>query len=136
MRRFIKTSLSASTVAIVACGLLTSIAIAQPLEEVTVQAKRLITTKLVRGTSSLGVPILDISVSYGVSTAGLDLKSHEGMEAMEKRVNDAAVAACEQIQRDYPDATPDKATCAKEAAGKAMSQVHKLAHAGSTNPAG
>ena len=136
MRRFIKTSLSASTVAIVACGLLTSIAIAQPLEEVTVQAKRLITTKIVSSRSSIGVPILDVSVSYGVSTAGLDLKSHEGMEEMEKRVNDAAVAACDEIQREYPNATPDQASCAKQAAAKAMTQVHRLAHADSTKPVG
>jgi len=130
-----KSPLSTAAAAL-ACAVLAGVAVAQPLEEVTVQAKRLITTKIVSRSSSLGVPILDISVSYGVSTAGLDLNSHAGMEQMEKRVNDAAVAACEQIQRDYPDATPDKATCAKEAAGKAMSQVHKLAHAGSTNPAG
>ncbi len=121
--------------AVLTCGLLSATAVAQPLEEVTVQAKRILSTKVVERTSS-GIPLVDITVSYGVSTAGLDLTSHTGFEEMQKRVNAAARAACEEISHQYPDASPDDATCAKRAAAKAMTQVHKLAHAGPIKPAG
>jgi UrcA family protein len=130
-----KRSLLVTLCAALTSGSLSAVVLAQPLEEVTVQAKRIMSTKVVERSSS-GIPILDITISYGVSTAGLDLASHTGFEEMQKRVNSAARAACEEISRQYPDASPDERTCAKEAAAKAMSQVHKLAHAGPTNPAG
>ncbi len=97
------------------------------VEEVLVQAKREMTTKLV-GKTSTGIPILDISLSYGVSTEGIDIATHAGYEEMQKRVNDAASAACEEIGRQYPGSTPDDATCARSAAKKAMKELHKLAH--------
>lgn len=116
------------------CGLLGAVAVAEPLQEVTVQAKRILSTKIVERTSS-GIPLVDITVSYGVSTAGLDLTSHTGFEEMQKRVNAAARAVCEEISRQVPDASPD-ATCARQAAAKAMTQVHRLAHAGPVKPEG
>jgi UrcA family protein len=77
------------------------------------------------GTSS-GIPILDVSLSYGVSTAGLDLATKSGATALETRVKDAAAAACKEIGQKYPDATPNEAECAKSATAKAMVKVHEL----------
>jgi UrcA family protein len=100
-------------------------AVAQNLQEVTVQGTRVVNTKTVGRTAS-GVPIVDVSLSYGVSTAGLDLASHVGAVELEKRVHDAAVAACHEIGKQYPDATPSEEDCAKAATGKAMVRVHEL----------
>ena len=45
---------------------------------------------------------------------------------MQRRVNDAAKAACKEIGHQYPDATPSDAECAKVAADKAMVRVREL----------
>lgn len=112
-------------VGIVASALIGSIAVAQNIEEVTVQATRMLSTKTAGRTAS-GVPIVDVSLAYGVSTTGLDLASHVGAMELEKRVHDAAMAACKEISKQYPDATPSEADCAKAAAEKAMVRVHEL----------
>jgi UrcA family protein len=112
-------------VATVASALIGGIAIAQNTEEVTVQGTRAVSAKTVGRTAS-GVPIVDVSLAYGVSTAGLDLASHVGATELEKRVHDAAMAACKEISKQYPDATPSEADCAKAAADKAMVRVHEL----------
>ena len=104
---------------------LSSVAVAQDVERITVQATRVMSTKTVGRTSS-GVPIVDVSVSYGVSTGGLDLSSGAGAAELEKRVSDAARTACKEIDRQYPDATPSNAECAKAATDKAMVKVHEL----------
>ena len=109
----------------VAAALIGSIAAAQNIEEVTVQGTRMLSTKAAGHTAS-GVPIVDVSLSYGVSTAGLDLASHAGAMELEKRVHDAGMAACKEITKQYPDAMPSEADCAKAAADKAMVRVHEL----------
>jgi UrcA family protein len=109
----------------VACVLVGRIAIAQGVEQVTVQANPGLTTKVVGRTSS-GVPLVDISLSYGASAAGLDLASNAGAAELARRVNDAARAACREIGRRYPDATPSDAQCAKAAAGEAMVKARKV----------
>ena len=112
-------------VGIVAFALVGSIATAQNIEEITVQGTRIMSTKTVGRTAS-GVPIVDVSLSYGVSIAGLDLASHVGAAELEKRIHDAALAACKEIGRQYPDSTPSDADCAKAAADKAMVRAHEL----------
>ncbi len=94
------------------------------LGEVMVQATRVVNTKLI-GTSS-GIPIIEVSLSYGVSVADLDLASHAGATELEQRVNGAAQAACKELGRQYPDSKPKDAECAKAAAAKAMVKVHQL----------
>lgn len=114
-------------VGVVASAWVSSIAIAQDIEEVTVTATRMVVQKPAGHTAS-GIPIIDISLSYGVSYAGLDLASGAGAIELEKRVNDAAGAACKEISRQRPidQLTPNDAKCAKTAADKAMITVHEL----------
>lgn len=128
-----KTNLVKVIVATVASALIGSIAIAQNLEEVTVQGTRTLSAKTVGHTAS-GVPIVDVSLTYGVSTAGLDLASHVGATELEKRVHGAAMAACKEISKQYPDATPSETDCAKAAAEKAMVRVHELEAAAAKKP--
>ncbi|HEV2228412.1 MAG TPA: UrcA family protein [Steroidobacteraceae bacterium] len=112
-----------------AAALVAGVALGQGVPEVKVEATRVIasgiTAKTVGRTSS-GVPIKDITLSYGVSAEGLDLSTHTGALAFEQRVKDAAEQACQDIGRQYPDATPSEAACAKAAADQAMVRVHEL----------
>jgi len=110
-----------AAVVLFACG----IAAAEDVQEVTVQATRVLSTKL-QGHTASGVPILDVSLSYGVSTAGLDLATNSGATALEGRVKRAAAAACKEIGRRYPGATPDESDCTKDAAAKAMVKVKEV----------
>jgi UrcA family protein len=114
----------------VAVGLLAGISvnaivIAQEMGEVTVQAARVV--KKTIGTSASGVPIEDVSLSYGVSTKGLDLASSAGAMELQKRVTEAAKAACKELGRQIPASTPsDDAACAKAATAKAMVRANEL----------
>lgn len=112
-------------VGIAASALISGIAIAQNTEEVKVQTKRVMNTKIVGSTAS-GLPIIEASVTYGVSVKGLDLASDVGAAELQKRVGDAARAACQEIGREYPHATPSEAECANAAADRAMVKVREL----------
>ena len=123
----------------VAIGLLavtsvSSIVVADDMGSVTVQVSRQVSEKTVGRTSS-GIPIVDISLSYGVSAKDLDLASHAGAMELEKRVADAAKAACKELGRQYPESSPGDKDCAKNATDKAMVRVHELEAAASKKPA-
>ncbi len=112
-----------------AAALIAGVAVAQSVPEVKVQATRVISSAInakTVGRTSSGVPIKDITLSYGVTAEGLDLSTHTGAVAFEQRVKDAADQACKDIGRQYPDATPSDAACAKAAADQAMVRVHEL----------
>src|ERR1039458_1615628 len=126
MRTF--TFLVAAAVGVSAAAVVSTGAVAQTMGQITVQATRNVSTKLVGSTSS-GVPITEVSLSYGVSTAGLDLATVAGAEELDKRINDAALAACKELGRQYPKSTPDNTGCAEAAAKKAMVAAHELVHA-------
>ncbi len=102
-----------------------TVALAQQAPEVTVQASRSVQRNEV-GRSSSGFPIVDVSLSYGVSYAGLDLATHVGALQLERRVHDAASKACGELDRQYPIGAPSVADCTKAAAGAAMVKVHDL----------
>jgi UrcA family protein len=104
-----------------------TLVVAEDMGEVTVQASRVVTKTV--GKTSSGIPIVDVSLSYGVNAKDLDLSSHAGFMEMQKRVNDAAQAACKELSRQYPQSSPDDMECAKTAAAKAMVKVNELAAA-------
>jgi UrcA family protein len=112
-------------VAAVASALFCSTVFAQNAQEITVQGTRSLTTKEV-GQTTTGVTVIRISLSYDVGVAGMDLASSAGAVELEKRINDAAMAACKEITRQYPNAAPSDADCAKVAAAKAMAKAHEL----------
>ncbi|HMK87901.1 MAG TPA: UrcA family protein [Steroidobacteraceae bacterium] len=99
---------------------------AQDLKEVTVQAKRMLTTQIV-GRTATGIPITQISMSYTVSLAGVDLSTQAGVQEIENRINDVALTACKDISSKYPTAEPSDAECAKIAAKKPLAQLHQMA---------
>ena len=116
-----KTIFMKVAVGAVASGLVGGIAVAQnqDMGEITVQGTRMVTTKVV-GKASSGIPINDVSLSYGVIIKGLDLASQAGFIEAEKRVKDVAETACKELVKRYPNGTPSEAECAKAAADKAM----------------
>lgn len=99
-------------------------AYAGPMETVTVTGSRAVTEKDV-GRSNIGAPIREVSLSYRVSAADLDLTSSAGKAELEKRVKAAASAACKELDRlalGNPT-SPDDATCVKKAVDEAMAKV-------------
>jgi UrcA family protein len=114
-----------AAVGVLASALVGGVALAQKMEEVKVEATRIVNTKVLGRTAS-GVPIVSLSLSYGVSVAGLNLATSAGAADLEKRVKDAAQAACKEISRQYPEATPSDAECTKVTADAAMVRVHEL----------
>jgi len=117
--------LIAAAAALAVCSVFAGTATAQQSEEITVTASRVAHPKVV--TAVPGTFMKDISLSYGVSTAGLDLTKTASETELERRVNDAALAACKDIEKDYPmQSQPTVSECASNAALKAMIQVHAL----------
>jgi UrcA family protein len=99
--------------------------IAQQVEGVNVEASRIVKERI--GTTSDNLaPINSVALSYKVSYADLDLATAAGAKALEQRVNAAALAACREITRLYPDANPGDTACAKKAATEAMVKVREL----------
>jgi len=110
-----------------AAALAGGVASAQETPEVKVEATRVVTNVMTAktvGRTASGIPVKDITLSYGVSSAGLDLSTHVGALAFENRVKEAAEQACNEIGRQYPDSTPSDAACARATVDKAMAQVH------------
>jgi len=112
-----------------AMALIGSAAVAQGVPEVKVVATRVISSAIsatTAGRSASGIPIKDISLSFSVSSQGLDLSTSSGALAFEQRVKDAAEQACKEIGYQHPDATPSDAECARAAADQALAKVHEL----------
>lgn len=114
MKRFVY-GLAVALSAAAICG---ASAYGQGAEGITVKGSRMVTENI--GRSPSGVPIVEISLGYKVSYADLDLRSSDGKAALEKRIGDAARAACKEIGRLHPGAKPDDAGCAKAAVDEAM----------------
>jgi len=73
-----------------------------------------------------GLPILKVSLGYGVNITDLDLATQDGPMVLEKRVKDAAKMACQELGQKYPASTPSDRDFAKAAADKAMVKARDL----------
>ena len=105
--------------------MVSAIATAQNAKEVKIQATRAINEKVIAYITG-GGKIIELTLSYPVNFADLDITSVSGAAELEKRVQDAARAACAEIGSKYPNATPSNAVCAQKAEAKALSEVRKL----------
>jgi len=118
-----------------AATLVGSMAVSQPIPEIVVLGTRTVKTHLEKDALTPTPLYKTLSLSYSLSIADLDLKTSDGAAALEKRVNDAAIAVCAEIGRQYPESGPDDATCAKLAAKKAMVKARALIAAAQSKPA-
>ena len=98
---------------------------AQNAKEVKIEAERVINEKVIAHITG-GGKIIELTLSYPVNFADLDITSARGAAELDKRVKDAARAACEEIGFKYPNATPSDAVCAQKAAAKAMIELRKM----------
>ena len=105
----------------------------QRLEQVRVEASRIVTTDA--GKTFAGFPVKNINLSYEVSLDDLDLMTSDGVSTAEKRINNAAAAACKEIGTKAPDSTPADAQCAKTTARKPLAQLHQAIAAAKTGSA-
>ena len=118
------TSNSIRLVSLLGAGLLTASALAQQagaLQEVTVIAERP-TSTIVGRAGATGAPIELIELRHRVSYADLNLATASGANALNKRVKDAAKAACDELDKLYPLKERDS-KCADKAADAAKGQV-------------
>ena len=123
-----KSRLIGITVAAI-CLWVGGIAAAQNVEEVTVQGTRVLDIK---DGQYAGVSVRDVSLSYGINIADINLASQSGPFELEKRIRQAALAACEQLGRQYPQSSPSDGECTTAAVNKAMIKAHELVAAGPT----
>ncbi len=116
------------SIAVISAGALVLLCgnlLAQESSEVRVEATRIV-SKESAARSPIGFPMQDLSLTYEVSLAGLNLATKFGADEAERRVNAAALAACEEIGKQYPDAKPSEDECAKDAAKKAMVKIQQF----------
>jgi len=99
------------------------VAVAQSVEEVTVQGTRVLNIK---AGAIGGVPVRNVSLSYGVNIADLNLASQSGPFELEKRIHDAALAACEELGRQFPQSSPSDGQCTTAATNEAMVKARAL----------
>jgi len=114
-----KTKHLAVVLALLATGI-SSIASSDTTEGVTITAKALPTIKYKEN------HVIEISLSYVVSTSGLDLATDSGAQALEQRMHNAADAVCKEIGRQYPKSWPSDKECAKAAVDRAMPKALEL----------
>jgi len=94
------------------------------VEEIVVTGRRIITRTVTR--TPVGATLNEMTLSYRIGYGDLDLRSGAGRSELERRVSDAAVAACKEIGRVYPFAEPNDAECTRISRDRAMQQVKKL----------
>jgi hypothetical protein len=127
--------ISYGIIAAAASALITGIAFAQDPQEITIQATRNLNVKADVHTLPGDARIKDISLSYAVNSAGLNLALYADVLTLEQRVKDASLAACKEIGHQYPYSMPNDADCAKATADKAMVRVNELVAAAEKKPA-
>lgn len=126
-----KTILTCISAGAVGAFLASGISVAQQMDAINVSGTRNVDVQVERdtnGTASYKI----LSLTYGVKIAGLDLTTAAGAAEIEKRVNDAALAACREIGQQYPTSTPGDEQCAKQAVRKSMLKAHQLIDAART----
>lgn len=116
--------LQAQAIALLAAAAVCGGAVAQELEDVTVQASQIV--KVHTGKSWSGIPVYTVSVTHAVPAADLDLSTSEGMVILEDRVEEAAQHGCREIGMAHPDAAPDNQACTRRAVSETMAQVREL----------
>jgi UrcA family protein len=105
-----------------AAAMVSTLALAQQTEGVTVEAVR--QAKIVGRTPS-GVPIEELTLKRTVSYADLDLKTQAGAAELEKRVKETAKAACDELDTLYPLTKSEGPVCVKRATDGAMVMVRR-----------
>ena len=100
--------------------------LAQPLEEIVVEASPIVK----EGKAEPASPApgyYKVVMSSRVSYADLDLAKPADVATLDSRIHEAAKVVCEKLGKAYPDSGPDTKECAKRAADKALTEAKKVA---------
>jgi UrcA family protein len=92
--------------------------------EVIIEAPKL------RERSRLGVEMMDLSMSVAVPYGDLDLKTPGGATELDRRITLAADYVCKQLERRYPEGSPETRACAREAVRDTRPQVIRARNSG------
>lgn len=76
-----------------------------------------------RQRSTIGAPIVNVSLSREVRFDDLDLRTARGAHALRARVRDTARALCNQLDQQYPVTEDDSRSCITTAQNDAMAQA-------------
>ena len=118
-----KSLLIAAATAVGALAVSNPSAAADPdkLQQVRVETSRIVTTEA--GKSYTGLPMSNVSLTYEVSLDDLNLATAAGAATAEKRIQTAAAAACDEIEKAHPSGSLSNAECAKKAAAGPLTKV-------------
>jgi UrcA family protein len=109
---------------LIATVLLSGMAAAQTSEELLVTGSRFVEKRV--GTDRVGIPIMDVSMTFHVNLADLNFASPAAAAEIERRVALAARRACRELGIMYPVSYPNDAVCARAAVEKSMNQLRQL----------
>lgn len=98
-------------------------------DELTIVAPR---SRVVGRSSTTGAPIEQVSVSRVVSARDLDLRTPWGVDAFYDRIDQAARAACREIDMRYPISAGGDPPCVRTAARNAYAQADNIIFAART----
>jgi UrcA family protein len=119
---------------VMGCVVAGTVATGVRADEVTVTGSRF--QEVPVGINYTGIPIKDVSLSATVNVADLDLSSGAGRAELDRRILAAARAACGEIEGTYPVSKPAGTACARAAAERSMSRMHKMLASSHPVPAG
>ena len=100
--------------------------LAQPLEEIVVEASPIVKAAKAE-TASPAPGYYKVVMSSRVSYADLDLAKPADVATLDSRINEAAKVVCEKLGKAYPDSGPYTRECAKCAADRALAEARKVA---------
>ena len=120
-----KTTLIRAGICTAVSGLLCTVAIAQKVPEVQVQAHRGVTSKQI-GRDRGGIPVSEATMSLGVSLADLDLSTSEGKSEAHRRIFTAAGEVCMDIVQEFPEEVHTLQKCTRETSRQAESELQRL----------
>ncbi len=76
--------------------------------------------------SRMGVVSQEVSMSVRVPFRDLDMRSAGGRAELDRRIKVAANYVCDQLDRRYPDGSPEAFYCTKAAIAGTKPQVVKI----------
>ena len=105
-------------------------------EEITVVAPHVVRRQVLkRAIAKQAMPVELISVQQRVSYRDLDLSKKSDADILEKRINDAAVESCKELDRRFPPSvympTPADQDCVGTAANAALAVAREIISASS-----
>jgi len=110
-------------VTVVGCLAMSGVGLAQAPDVLVVEAPHVERTTL---PGPMGMKLPAMSIEYKVSYSDLNLATHSGAVELEKRINDTAHKACDQLAKLYPETVQGDPPCVQAAIKNAMVRAHQL----------